>query len=122
MGRCNFRARFDPSKAGPAIACRKARRHDLKELPSSAEDRRRFPDEVRRQLSTQWRASAAEALIKASDPQDDVWHLWLRTEEGEEGPHGTAAAGCTDKDAANLGALSFLIDTGCGYNLIAERY
>eukprot|EP00959_Pyramimonas_sp_CCMP1952_P395234 8281344-Pyramimonas_sp.AAC.1 len=71
-------------------------------------------------MSTQSRASAAEALIRASDLQDEVRHLWLRTEEGGEGPHGTAAAGCTDKDAAYLGALSFIIDTGCGYNHIAE--
>eukprot|EP00959_Pyramimonas_sp_CCMP1952_P382832 8021784-Pyramimonas_sp.AAC.1 len=28
-------------------------------------------------------ASTAEALIRASDLQDEVWHLWLRTEEGE---------------------------------------
>eukprot|EP00959_Pyramimonas_sp_CCMP1952_P442882 9271386-Pyramimonas_sp.AAC.1 len=38
--------------------------------------------------------------------------FWLRSEEGEEGPRGAAAAGCTDKDAAYLGALSFNIDTG----------
>eukprot|EP00959_Pyramimonas_sp_CCMP1952_P415992 8715625-Pyramimonas_sp.AAC.1 len=63
-------------------------------------------------MSTQSRASAAEALIRASDLQDEIWHLWLRAEEGEEGPRGAAAAGCTDKDAAYLGALSFIIDTG----------
>eukprot|EP00959_Pyramimonas_sp_CCMP1952_P301073 6299395-Pyramimonas_sp.AAC.1 len=62
-------------------------------------------------MSTQSRASAAEALIRASDLQGDAWHLWLRAEEGEEGPRGTAAAGRTDKDAAYLGALSFIIDT-----------
>ncbi len=73
-------------------------------------------------MSTRSRASAAEALIRASDLHDEVWHLWLRAGEGDEGPRGTAAAGCTDKGAAYLGALSFIIDTGCGYNLIAEIY
>eukprot|EP00959_Pyramimonas_sp_CCMP1952_P159103 3327386-Pyramimonas_sp.AAC.1 len=72
-------------------------------------------------MSTQSRASVAEALIRASDLQDHVWHLWLKVEEGKGGPHGSAAAGCTGKDAAYLGALSFIIDTGCGYNLIAEK-
>eukprot|EP00959_Pyramimonas_sp_CCMP1952_P205181 4290666-Pyramimonas_sp.AAC.1 len=72
-------------------------------------------------MSTQSRASDAEALIRASDLQDEVWHLWLRTQEGEEGPRGTAAAGCTDRGAAYLGALSFIIDTGCGYNLITTK-
>eukprot|EP00959_Pyramimonas_sp_CCMP1952_P022934 481970-Pyramimonas_sp.AAC.1 len=73
-GRCKFRARFRPSTEGPAISRRKARRHDLKQLPSSDKDRWKFPGEVRRQMSTQSRASAVEALIKASDLQDDVWH------------------------------------------------
>eukprot|EP00959_Pyramimonas_sp_CCMP1952_P145475 3045678-Pyramimonas_sp.AAC.1 len=41
--RCKFRVRFHPSTAGPAIACRKARRHDLKELPSSDKDRWKLP-------------------------------------------------------------------------------
>eukprot|EP00959_Pyramimonas_sp_CCMP1952_P411856 8630642-Pyramimonas_sp.AAC.1 len=64
-------------------------------------------------MSIQSRASVAEALIRASDLQDVVGHIWLKTEEGGEGPHGAAAAGCTGKDAAYLGALSFIIDTGC---------
>eukprot|EP00959_Pyramimonas_sp_CCMP1952_P124879 2610476-Pyramimonas_sp.AAC.1 len=54
-GRCNFRVRFGPSTAEPAIACRKARRHDLKKLPSSDEDRRGPPAKIRQQLPTQWR-------------------------------------------------------------------
>eukprot|EP00959_Pyramimonas_sp_CCMP1952_P211556 4427358-Pyramimonas_sp.AAC.1 len=99
MGRCKFLVRFRPSTEGPAIAWRQARRHDLKELPSSDKDRREFPGEMRRQMSTQSRASAAEALIRAPDLQDEVWHLWLGAEEGEEGPRGAAAAGCTDSDA-----------------------
>eukprot|EP00959_Pyramimonas_sp_CCMP1952_P331764 6947078-Pyramimonas_sp.AAC.1 len=64
-------------------------------------------------MSIQSRASVAEALIRAPDLQDHVWHLWLKDQEGEEGPRGSAAAGCTDKDGAYLGALSFIIDTGC---------
>eukprot|EP00959_Pyramimonas_sp_CCMP1952_P120341 2516418-Pyramimonas_sp.AAC.1 len=64
-------------------------------------------------MSMQSRASVAEALIRASDLQGHVWHLWLKDEGGKEGPRGTAAAGRTDKDAAYLGALSFIIDTGC---------
>eukprot|EP00959_Pyramimonas_sp_CCMP1952_P275682 5762818-Pyramimonas_sp.AAC.1 len=64
-GRSALRVRFRPSTEEPAIAWRKARRHDLKELPSSAKDRGEFPGEMRRQMSTQSRASAAEALIRA---------------------------------------------------------
>eukprot|EP00959_Pyramimonas_sp_CCMP1952_P006392 133679-Pyramimonas_sp.AAC.1 len=63
---------------------------------------------MRRQISMQSRASVAEALIRASDLQDHVWHLWLKDDEGKESPHGSAAAGCTDRDAAYLGALSFI--------------
>eukprot|EP00959_Pyramimonas_sp_CCMP1952_P007723 161208-Pyramimonas_sp.AAC.1 len=73
-------------------------------------------------MSIQSRASVAEVLIGASDLQDHVWHLLLKDEVGKEGPRGSAAAGCTDKDAAYPGALSSIIDTGCGYNLIAEKY
>eukprot|EP00959_Pyramimonas_sp_CCMP1952_P123928 2590952-Pyramimonas_sp.AAC.1 len=62
-------------------------------------------------MSMQSRASVAEALLRASDLQDHVWHLWLKGDEGKESPRGSAAAGCTDKDAAYLGALSFIIDT-----------
>eukprot|EP00959_Pyramimonas_sp_CCMP1952_P117117 2447962-Pyramimonas_sp.AAC.1 len=67
-GRCKFRVRFHPSTEEPAVTCRKARRHDLNELPSSDKDRWTFPGEIRRQMST---PSAAEALIRASDLQDD---------------------------------------------------
>eukprot|EP00959_Pyramimonas_sp_CCMP1952_P111877 2340087-Pyramimonas_sp.AAC.1 len=63
-GRCKLRVRFRPSTEGPAIAWMKARRHDLKELPSSYKDRWELPGEIRRQMSTQSRASAAEALIR----------------------------------------------------------
>ena len=121
--RGKLRVRFDPHTREPTITRRKAPKHDLMELPSSAKDRWRFPPDVRERLSVSWRAAATEALVRASDWQDDVWHLWVRAEGRKEGaPPGQAAAGRRDSDSAHLGPLSFIVDTGCGHNLIAERY
>eukprot|EP00959_Pyramimonas_sp_CCMP1952_P448402 9389291-Pyramimonas_sp.AAC.1 len=55
--RCNFRVRFHPFTEEPTITWRKARRHDLKDLPSSSQDRWKFPGDMRRQMSIQSRAS-----------------------------------------------------------------
>ena len=62
-------------------------------------------------------------MVRASDLEDDVWHLWLKAEGRKRGSsHGSAAVGCRDSDSVHLGPLSFIVDTGCGHNLIAERY
>ena len=46
-----------------------------------------------------------------------MWFLWLDVETSRSGE---AAAG--DQDLLNLGLLKFLIDAGCGWDLIALKY
>eukprot|EP00959_Pyramimonas_sp_CCMP1952_P379705 7953842-Pyramimonas_sp.AAC.1 len=63
-----------------------------------------------------------QALIRASDLADEVWHLWLESEGKEEVvPGGSAAVGRKDRSPVHLGSLGFIVDTGCGRSLIAEK-
>eukprot|EP00959_Pyramimonas_sp_CCMP1952_P388299 8136827-Pyramimonas_sp.AAC.1 len=63
-----------------------------------------------------------QALIRASDLADEIWHLWLESEGKEEvAPGGSAAVGCKDEPSAHLGSLRFIVDTGCGHTLTAEK-
>ena len=74
-------------------------------------------------MSSQWRVSAIKARVEASDLEDEVWHLWLASEGGEVcGQHGSAAAGSRRAEPLTLGSIKFIVDAGCGHNLIAERY
>ena len=122
-GSRGVRVQFHPRTVEPRITQRKARRFSPQELPSSAKDRWLFPREVFREMSSLWRTSAIKARIEASDLEDDVWHLWLSSETGEtDGQSGSAAAGSRKAQPLTLGSISFIVDTGCGHNLIAERY
>ena len=117
------RVRFHPRTVEPRITPRKAKRFSPRELPSSAKDRWRFPHDVLREMSSQSRTSAIKARVEASDLEDEVWHLWLASEGGEVcGQHGSAAAGSRRAEPLTLGSIKFIVDTGCGHNLIAERY
>ena len=116
------RVRFHPRTMEPRTTRRK-HKFSPKELPSSAKDRWRFPDDVLREMSSQSRTSTIKARVEASDLEDDVWHLWLASEGGEVcGQHGSAAAGSRRAEPLTLGSIKFIVDTGCGHNLIAERY
>eukprot|EP00959_Pyramimonas_sp_CCMP1952_P254792 5321663-Pyramimonas_sp.AAC.1 len=73
-------------------------------------------------MLTEWKASSTQALIKASDLANDVGHIWLESEGREPViPGGSAAAGCKERSSVHLGSLRFIVDTGCGHNLTAER-
>eukprot|EP00959_Pyramimonas_sp_CCMP1952_P433653 9080961-Pyramimonas_sp.AAC.1 len=62
-----------------------------------------------------------EAQLRASDLSDKVWHLWSAYEgNGESAQGGSAAAGRREKSSVHLGTLGFIVDAGCGRNLIAE--
>ena len=65
-----------------------------------------------------------EALLRASDLEDDVRHLWLDWETGpgySQARDGLAAAGNGASDSVRLGAMRLIVDTGCGCYLVAER-
>eukprot|EP00959_Pyramimonas_sp_CCMP1952_P139492 2919083-Pyramimonas_sp.AAC.1 len=62
-----------------------------------------------------------QAQVRASGLAE-VWHRWLESEGKEEvAPGGSAAAVCKRRSSVHLGTLRFIVDTGCGRNLIAER-
>eukprot|EP00959_Pyramimonas_sp_CCMP1952_P292970 6127281-Pyramimonas_sp.AAC.1 len=73
-------------------------------------------------MQTEWKASLMEAQLKAFDFAGEVWHLWLVSEGMEEViPGGSAAAGCREKSHVHLRKHRFIVDTGCGHNVITER-
>eukprot|EP00959_Pyramimonas_sp_CCMP1952_P318073 6656225-Pyramimonas_sp.AAC.1 len=95
-----------PSIREPTITRRKVRRHSPKELPSSIDDRWRFPRAEYRRMLTEWEASSMQALIRASDLADEVWHLWLESDgRGAVVPGGSAAAGCKEGSSVHFGSL-----------------
>eukprot|EP00959_Pyramimonas_sp_CCMP1952_P142206 2976585-Pyramimonas_sp.AAC.1 len=75
-----------------------------------------------RRMQTDWEALLRDAQLRASDLADELWHLWFAS-EGHEGAAqgGSAAAGRREKSSVHLGTRGFIVDTGCGHNLIAER-
>eukprot|EP00959_Pyramimonas_sp_CCMP1952_P428165 8967481-Pyramimonas_sp.AAC.1 len=75
-------------------------------------------------MKSEWEAASRYALLRASDLADEVWHLWLASEETENWPLRAAQplAWCREKLLVHLGALRFIVDAGCGYILIAEKY
>eukprot|EP00959_Pyramimonas_sp_CCMP1952_P040748 852102-Pyramimonas_sp.AAC.1 len=82
----------------------------------------RFPREERRRMQTEWGAASREARLKASDLAGEVWQFWLASEAAEGvAQHGAVAAGCRGKLLVHVGALRFIVDAGCGYDLIADR-
>ena len=58
--------------------------------------------------------------MRAADLENDVWHLWL--ERGKSNSAQAVVGRAGSRDAVQLGGMRFIVDTGCGYNLIAERY
>eukprot|EP00959_Pyramimonas_sp_CCMP1952_P043889 916976-Pyramimonas_sp.AAC.1 len=74
-------------------------------------------------MPVEWKASSMEAQLRASDLADEIWHLWLASAGDEEAAQGgSAAAGSREKSYVHLGTLRFIVDAGCGRNLIAERF
>eukprot|EP00959_Pyramimonas_sp_CCMP1952_P014664 310708-Pyramimonas_sp.AAC.1 len=67
--------------------------------------------------------ASRDAQLEASDLAEEVWHLWLASEEnGCSTQRGTAAAGRRERLPVHLGTHRFIVDTGCGCNLIAGRF
>eukprot|EP00959_Pyramimonas_sp_CCMP1952_P407936 8549015-Pyramimonas_sp.AAC.1 len=52
-GRCGLNVKFHPFTREPTITRRKARRHNPRELPSSVDDRWKFPREEYRRMQTE---------------------------------------------------------------------
>eukprot|EP00959_Pyramimonas_sp_CCMP1952_P270623 5657387-Pyramimonas_sp.AAC.1 len=73
-------------------------------------------------MQSDWRASSRYAQLRVSVLADEVWHLWPASEEEERAAQsGSAAAGCRENSRVHLGTPRFIVDAGCGQNLIADR-
>ena len=100
-----------------------------------------FPSRWARKRAKQVRAHEQIALDDAADLEDEVWHLWLDIDQMMDTESGDSDGACgSDADAAsagrrrregdasaragpvNLGQMRFIVDTGCGSNLIALKY
>ena len=117
-------ARIHPDTQEPTETLRPVRRRALKEFPSCSYNRWKFPDHVKSRMAFKSRASRMEAILRATDLEDDVWHLWVEWETGSgkaNANSGQAAVGDRDSDSVHFGTTKFIVDTGCGFNLIAER-
>ena len=73
------------------------------------------------------RAASSEALIRAADLEDEVWHFWIdeerrKVKEGTDGGSAVVGPSRALKSSVDFGSMKFIVDTGCGYNLIGERY
>ena len=69
------------------------------------------------------KASLTEALPRASDLEDEVWHPWLEWGLGSDASQssgGSAAAGSKMQMSLDLGSMRLIVDAGCRHNLIAE--
>ena len=114
--------------------------HDVREPKPRERSRSASPRPVRSEPGDPWkfsakddrkrrlrsRADARYAAEKAEELQDDVYFLWLDLEsEKDEATSSDSAVGVTDrgqKEPLKLGSMRFIIDTGCGHNLIAEKF
>eukprot|EP00959_Pyramimonas_sp_CCMP1952_P210305 4401103-Pyramimonas_sp.AAC.1 len=73
-------------------------------------------------MQAECNAASRDAQLRAPDLAEEVWHLWLASEEnGCATQRGTPAAGCRKNLPVHLGALKFIVDAGCADILIAER-
>ena len=70
------------------------------------------------------RAHYQVAQDTASDLEDDVWFSWRDWEYGInlDGMNAASARIVRQSNCVSLGSMRFIIDTGCGFNLIAARY
>ena len=72
------------------------------------------------------RAHYQVAQDTASDLEDDVWFSWRDWEYGEDvtidGIDAASARIVRQSHFVSLGSMRLIIDTGCGFNLIAARY
>ena len=140
--RISGRVHFDPATQQPrtgGLRCPKdpaARR-----LPADKDDPFQFPDKWLRRRARKVRADQQIAINEAADLADAVWHLWIDFDENQrEGPRVSDQEAETPSDAASadrspsaghartggrpaqMGSMRFIVDTGCGYNLIGLHY
>ena len=95
--------------------------------PSETYGRWKFPPEVHTRMAYKARAARTEALIRASDLEDEVWHFWLdeerrKVKEGANSSTAVVGPSRTPKSSVDFGSMRFIVDIGCGYNLLGGRY
>ena len=117
---------FHPGTVEPTPTLHAAKHYVVKELAvQNAQGNWIFPRENWAWMRRQSRANNQIAQDLATDLEDDVWVSWRDWKYGAEiatRPK-TAAPGAAKHDnCINIGSMRFLIDTGCGHNLIASRY
>ena len=124
-GKTNDESRARQARVSPEVpeprsgGYRPAKVHTPKELLVKGPDKWDFSTKERetRKRLLRGRADHQLGILTAQDLEDELWFLWL---DMEPQASGDAAAG--NQESLNLGSMKFLIDTGCGQNLIAMKY
>ena len=130
------RARIDPETPEPRSGTlRRPKDPSAKRIPSSKSDPFVFDSKWLRKRARRVRAHQQIAHNDAADLEDAVWHLWIDIEEnmGEDAESSDADAASADRSPnggqptvgrapAKMGPMSFIVDTGCGSNLVGLHY
>ena len=132
--------RFAPGTREPTPGTlRPVREKEPKVVASERDDRFSFPARWTRKRAKKNRANTQIAQNDANDLEDEIWHLWIQWEaEPDNGSESSASNGHADGAAARrssgqgnartgddplrLGSMKFIVDTGCGMNLMALKY
>ena len=129
------KVRILPSTPEPIAGTRRAVKEDEpKGVPSDPADRFNFPAKWTRRRAKKIRAHEQIAQNDAEDLEDDVLHLWIKWEQDADSKsdgdpaaasprrsEGSATSTASD-GLLHLGSMRFIVDTGCGHNLLAVRY
>ena len=113
--------RFDPAFLDPTPTGRRYKQYIPKELAERKGRHWIFPKEDWDWMRRRSRAHIQVAHDIASDLEDDVWFSWRDWEYGDTG-NAASARIVRNSHFVSLGSMRFIIDTGCGFNLIAARY
>ena len=86
-----------------------------------------FPAHDAKKRSIRGRAAAKLAVEKASELEDDVYFFQIDCSKAKLGSAAAGEVECHgdvkgDEGPLRLGAMRFIIDTGCGNNLVAEKF
>ena len=130
------RAYINPTTPEPRMGnIRPPKKISSREIPCDRRDPFVFDAKWLRKRARRARAHQQIAHDDAADLEDAVWHLWIDVDENlaDNSEDDQADAASADgrshggqssvgQSPAKLGSMKFIVDTGCGSNLIGLHY